>query len=253
MKRHRLPLLILAFATWPLFGEPSGAGERWNSRLGRGNGVLEAQSFLVVRSASGVETRLPASGQPDSTVTVELDSGGNLVRSRTDYQSPSLADWYRADFLLTEVQRGEGPDGTDNLAFQRVWKNEVHEAKNYPWGDNFAEFSTLPFLLEKRLARGSLETWTFRTYSADIPGEMQVQIRLIDRPLDIERRYSYPRWLRERLSARRVLLAELNGVGDFKGAYPYPFYYAFTPGPRPEWIAAWGGSPQTPSFQWREE
>lgn len=195
---------------------------------------------------------MPASGEPDSLVAVELDDAGNLIRSRTDYRAPSLAEWYRADFLLTEVQRGEGAGGGDNLAFQRVWKNEVQEAKNYPWGADFVEFSTLPFLLEKKLAQGVFDVWRFRTYSDDLPGEMEVRIRATDRPLEVERRYAYPRWLRERFDHRRVILAELTGLGDFKGAYPYPFYYAFTVGPQPEWIAAWGGSPQTPSFQWRE-
>lgn len=224
--------------------------------MGRGDGRLEAQSFRVVRSpaATGqiVQTLMPASGSLQSRVTVELDDEGNLIRSRAEYLSKDLADWYRADLLLTEVQRGAAEGGGDNLAFQRVWKNEVQEAKNLAWGPEFVEFSTLPFLLERRLARGDQATWRFQTYSSDIPGTMEVTFRVTDQPLAVESRYAYPRWLRERFGNRRVILAELNGVGDFKGAYPYPFYYAFTTGPHPEWLAAWGGSPQATSFQWEK-
>ncbi len=199
-----------------------------------------------------VETLLPAQGTLQSRVRVELDARGGLIRSRTDYLVPPLSDWYRADFLLTEVQPGAGAGGGDNLAFQRVWKNEVQEAKNLVWGPNFAEFSTLPFLLEQKLARGDLEPWSFKTYSADIPGDMVVRFLSTDRPLDVEKRYLYPRWLREKVGTLPVFLAELTAVGDFKGAYPFPFYYAFLPGPAPRWVAAWGGSPDRPSFQWKE-
>jgi hypothetical protein len=133
-----------------------------------------------------------------------------------------------------------------------VWKNQVQEAKNLVWGPDFVEFSTLPFLLERKLVVASLEPWSFRSYSGDIPGTMQVRFLSTDRPLAVEARYEYPRWLRERFASRRVVLAELTAVGDFKGGYPYPFYYAFTPGPHHEWIAAWGGNPRSASFQWRD-
>lgn len=228
-------------------------GERWISRAGRGDGTFEALSFRVVRSPGNVvETLLPAEGTLESKVRVELDERGALVRSRTDYLVPSLSDWYRADFLLTEVQPGAGAGGADNLAFQRVWKNEVQEAKNLTWGPEFVEFSTLPFLIEKKLARGDFGSWGIKTYSADIPGDLVVRVFSTDRPLEVEKRYRYPRWLRERWGTKPVILAELTALGDFKGAYPFPFFYAFLPGPAPRWVAAWGGSPDQPSFQWKE-
>lgn len=246
---------IVRLVLWLLVTTTLGAEsttELWNSRMGKGDGAFEAQSFRLVRNGEGVvETHLPARGNPQSTARVEM-AAGRLVRSRTDYLVPELSQWYRADFLLTEAQSGAGEGGRDNLAFQRVWKGEVQEAKNLAWGPEFVEFSTLPFLLEQKLSEGT-QDWSFRTYSADIPGDMRVRVQRTNHPLEVERRYAYPRWLRERLGNRTVMLAELTGLGDFKGAYPYPFYYAFTTGPSPEWIAAWGGNPRAPSFQWRED
>jgi len=230
-------------------------GDVWQARLGRSDGRLEAQSYRLVQTTTPtgvlVETRLPAHGDAESKVTVELDPDGRLLRSRTDYLTARLAEWYRADFLLTEVQPGAAKGGGDNLAFQRVWKNEVQEAKNLAWGSSFVEFSTLPFVLERRLAVGKREAWSFQIYSADIPGTMDVVVQVTDRPLGLETRYAYPRWFREHWSHRHVLVAQLTARGDFKGAYPYPFFYAFTDEPRPQWIAAWGGNPLEPSFQWR--
>jgi hypothetical protein len=250
--RFFFPALLL-FPVLVLGADPS-TTERWQSRAGRGDGSLEPLTFRVDHPSPGVvETQLPGWGTAESRVRVELDAQGRLIRSRTDYLVPSLSSWYRADFLLTEVQPGAGPGGGDNLAFQRVWKNEVQEAKNLAWGPEFVEFSTLPFLLQIKLAGPPFETWGFKTYSSDIPGSMVVRILHTDAPLEVEKRYAYPRWLRERFGHRAVVLAELTATGDFKGGYPYPFYYAFTVGPQPKWIAAWGGNPKQPSFQWREE
>jgi hypothetical protein len=246
MVRFLLPLLCLCTAA---LGAQT-PGDRWTSVLGRVDGTFVTQTFRVTRTPAGpgwvFETVAPAAGTVSSLVRVEVDADLALVRSRTDYRDPQLAEWYRADFLLTEAQPAE-----KNLAFQRVWKNQVQEAKNLVWGSDFVEFSTLPFVLERRVTRGDLGPFRFRTYSGDTPGTMEVTFQATDRPLDVEKRYRYPRYLRDRFGTRPVILAALHAVGDFQGGYPFPFFYAFdrTTG---AWVAAWGGSPQETTFQWRE-
>lgn len=242
-----LALFLVAVSAGTLGALPAGETV-WASALGRVDGTFVSETFRIVRTSgaggSVVETFSPARGPAASKVRVELDAGGHLVRSRTDYLDPQVASWFRADFLLTEVQPAER-----NLAFQRVWNNQVQDAKNLVWEPGFIEFSTLPFLLEARVARGDLSVWRFKTYSGDTPGTMEVTFTVTDRPLDAEKRYSYPRYLRERFGNRTVVLAALHAVGDFQAGYPFPFFYALTPGTG-TWVASWGGSPKETSFQW---
>ena len=242
-------LFLTLFGLCAALAGAQSSGTHWTSVLGRADGTFVTETFRITQAPLGtgwvLETISPAQGRPSSQSRVELDGELHLVRSRTDYFDAELAEWYRADFLLTEVQPAD-----HNLAFQRVWKNQVQDAKNLVWEPDFVEFSTLPFVLERRVARGETGTFRFRTYSGDTPGTMEVTFQATDRPLDAEKRYRYPRYLRDRFGTRPVVLAALHAVGDFQGGYPFPFFYAFdrTSG---AWVAAWGGNPKETSFQWK--
>jgi hypothetical protein len=242
-------LLFVLFGFCTVVAGAQTPGSPWTSVLGRADGTFVTQTFRITTVPLGtgwaIETLSPSLGRPSSKARVELDADFHLVRSRTDYFDAELADWYRADFLLTEVQPAD-----HNLAFQRVWKNQVQDAKNLVWEPDFVEFSTLPFVLERRVSQGLLGTFRFRTYSGDTPGTMEVTFQTTDRPLDAEKRYLYPRYLRDRFGTRPVILAALHAVGDFQGGYPYPFFYAFDR-TSAAWVAAWGGNPRETSFQWK--
>lgn len=227
--------------------EPRGLDEVWTGYLEFPDGTFKHDQIRMTlnREGPGFKT---VTDDGDSRLTLTFQADGQMLTMRTEFLSTDLASWNQADLLLAEYQ----PEA-HNLAFERALNNQVKDASNQEWGPGWMDFSALPPALERLVRSGFRGQATFRNYIRRAPCRLLLQVWETDRPLEAETRYSYPRWFRENLGHRKVVLVKLTSAPDSQGAYPYPFFYAFVPGRSGyELEALWGGQVKEAQFQYRE-